>query len=377
MIMLRSALSCREIYADLGDLVDIAVGLLRQNGLSPTAEVQLPHKETVTKLRQLDFWLTSRQDHSYHDQINADNLVPTTNVPQRAAIHIGFLDNGRLRSMSDPAPRAAAPLHTASMWSCHQCRLIANGRERSHSSSYEHTAQEEKERHDLIIQEKKKDDQRLPEETNNSCQLSRFGQSSQHQSSTYRKSLRRRGKKRPPSFKSSETIAEHTRESPFGGMEMLQSTPSLSPAAEPYVIHSTGKGTFSVQTVSRSMPMWQQLENISSVHVDRNLYSVDDVVYILLQGEQDDSIARVRQIRDLSDGRKVICVLWYYSRPEVRRLKYSNPGSWPKGSRYMLSTQMQILMWDTINGKVERGMLDQFAEDKVIDVCDKPCRIYD
>jgi hypothetical protein len=66
-------------------------------------------------------------------------------------------------------------------------------------------------------------------------------------------------------------------------------------------------------------------EYIPSVHVDRNLYSVDDVVYILLQGEQDDSIARVRQIRDLSDGRKVIGVLWYYSRRDVRRLKCSNP----------------------------------------------------
>jgi hypothetical protein len=101
------------------------------------------------------------------------------------------------------------------------------------------------------------------------------------------------------------------------------------------------------------------------------------VVYILLQGEQDDSIARVRQIRDLSDGRKVICVLWYYSRHEVRRLKCSNPGSWPKGSRYMLSTQMQILMWDTINGKVETEVQDELAEGKVIDVCNKPCRIYD
>ena len=167
---------------------------------------------------------------------------------------------------------------------------------------------------------------------------------------------------------------EHMRGSPRVGIEMLQSTPSLSPAAEPYVIHSTGKGTFSVQTVSRGMPEWQQLKSISSVHVDRNLYSVDDVVYILLQGEQDESIARVRQIRDLSDGRKV---LWCYSRREVRHLKCNNPGSWPKGSRYMLDTRMQIFMWDTINGKAETEVQDELAEGKVIDVCNKPCRIYD
>jgi hypothetical protein len=255
--------------------------------------------------------------------------------------------------MSDPAPRTAALLHNASVWTCNQCRLPANGLERWRLSSYEHTAQEEKRRPSLIVQENEKDDQGLPEETNNSCQLPRLGQSS------------------------SEMIPEHMRESPRVGMEMLQSTPSLSLAAEPYVIRSTGKGTFSVRTIGRGMPKWQQLESIPSVHLDRNLYSVDDVVYILLQGEQDDSIARVRQIRDLSDGRKVICVLWYYSRHEVRRLKCSNPGSWPKGSRYMLSTQMQILMWDTINGKVETEVQDELAEGKVIDVCNKPCRIYD
>jgi hypothetical protein len=38
---------------------------------------------------------------------------------------------------------------------------------------------------------------------------------------------------------------------------------------------------------------------------------------------------------------------------------------------------MQILMWDTINGKVEAEVQDQLAEGKVIDVCDTPCRIYD
>jgi hypothetical protein len=377
LIILRSTLKCGQIYADPGDLVDTALGLPRQNGLSPTVGVQLAHKELITKLRRLDFWVISSQDRSYHNQTNADNLALTTNVPQGDAPYIGLIDNSRQRSMSDPAPRTAAPLHNASMWTYNQCRLPANGLERRHLSSYEHAAQEEKRRHNLIVQENEKDDQRLPEETNNSCQLPRLGQSSQHQSSTYGKTLRRRGNKRRPSAESSEMIPEHMRESPRVGMEMLQSTPSLSPAAEPYLIRSTGKGTFSVQTVSRGMPKWQQLESIPSVHVDRNLYSVDDVVYILLQGEQDDSIARVRQIRDLSDGRKVICVLWYYSRRKVRRLKCSNPGSWSERSRYMLSTQMQILMWDTINGKVETEVQDELAEGKVIDVCDKPCRIYD
>jgi len=91
-------------------------------------------------------------------------------------------------------------------------------------------------------------------------------------------------------------IPEHMRESSRVGIEMLQSTPSLSLAAEPYVIRSTGKGTFSVRTIGRGMPKWQQLESIPSVHLDRNLYSVDDVVYILLQGEQSNRHSRQAEI---------------------------------------------------------------------------------
>ena len=37
-------------------------------------------------------------------------------------------------------------------------------------------------------------------------------------------------------------------------------------------------------------------------------YPVEDVVHILLQGEQDDSVAHARQIRDLSDCRKLMGV---------------------------------------------------------------------
>jgi hypothetical protein len=81
--MLWSTLNCRQIYADLGDLAEIAVGLLRQNGSSPTTEVQLAHQELITKLRRLDFWIISSQDRSFHNQKNAQYLAPTTTIPRR------------------------------------------------------------------------------------------------------------------------------------------------------------------------------------------------------------------------------------------------------------------------------------------------------
>ena len=100
--MLRSTLRCGQIYADL---VDTAVELLRQNGLSPTTEVQFAHKELITKLRRLDFWVVPSQDRSYYSQTNADNLAPTTTVPQRDTTYIGVIDYGRQQSMSPPRDR--------------------------------------------------------------------------------------------------------------------------------------------------------------------------------------------------------------------------------------------------------------------------------
>jgi hypothetical protein len=93
-------------------------------------------------------------------------------------------------------------------------------------------------------------------------------------------------------------------------------------------------------------------------------YFVDDIVYILLQGEQDDSVAQLRQIRDLGDGRTVIFVSWYYSRDEVRRFHCDNMSSWPTGCSHMLSNQLQVLMWDTMNGKVKQKELDTMTASK-------------
>ena len=92
---------------------------------------------------------------------------------------------------------------------------------------------------------------------------------------------------------------------------------------------------------------------------------------------KDDSIAQIRQIRDLGDGRKVICVLWYYSRYEMRAFECANMSLWPEDCSYTLSTQLWVLMWDTVNGKVEQKELEGIVAGKVVDVCAKACRIID
>jgi hypothetical protein len=80
---------------------------------------------------------------------------------------------------------------------------------------------------------------------------------------------------------------------------------------------------------------------------------------------------------DLGDGRKLIYVSWYYSRDEMRTIHCANMSLWPDDCSYMLSTQLQVLMWDTINGKVAQKELEAVVAGKVVDVFAKPCRIMD
>jgi hypothetical protein len=48
-------------------------------------------------------------------------------------------------------------------------------------------------------------------------------------------------------------------------------------------------------------------------------------IYIYLGNSDDDGIALIREIRDLGDGRAVICVLWYAAFEEAGDLQMQKP----------------------------------------------------
>jgi hypothetical protein len=94
-----------------------------------------------------------------------------------------------------------------------------------------------------------------------------------------------------------------------------------------------------------------------------------------LQGGKVIQLRKYDKFVDLGDGRKLICVSWYYSRAEMWTIRCANMSLWPEDCSYMLSTQLQALMWDTMNGKVEQKELEAVMAGKVVDVFAKPCRI--
>ena len=155
-----------------------------------------------------------------------------------------------------------------------------------------------------------------------------------------------------------------------------RSSTSTGVAVTLYTIRSGGEKTYTVRRVCQSLPKWEDLQSLPCLSYTEQVYSIHDVVYILMEDGRDE-MAQIRQIRDLGNGRKVILVLWYYSREETKTLKGVNMSAWPGESLYMVSTRMQVLMCDTLNGKVEHGKVSMLADGKIVDVCSKSCRIYD
>ena len=143
-----------------------------------------------------------------------------------------------------------------------------------------------------------------------------------------------------------------------------------------YTIRNGGGKNYTVRRVRQSLPKWEDLQSLASLSYTEQIYSIHDAVYILIEDGRDE-MAQIRQIRDLGNGRKVILVLWYYSREETRTLKGINMSAWPGESLYMVSTRMQVLAWDTLNGKVGQAKVSLLADKKIVDVCSKSCRIYD
>jgi hypothetical protein len=53
-------------------------------------------------------------------------------------------------------------------------------------------------------------------------------------------------------------------------------------------------------------------------------YKAGDDVYILLADSYEDFCAKIREIRDLGDGRKIISMLWYFTIKEAKALRLHN-----------------------------------------------------
>lgn len=151
----------------------------------------------------------------------------------------------------------------------------------------------------------------------------------------------------------------------------------VKPALELFTVRRSKRVNYSIQRKTVNVPRWRELCSLPSTSHAGVDYAVGDFVYILLQGNKEDAIAKIRDIKDLNDGRRVICVSWCCSEDEAREWRCSNMTEWPTGYSHMLSTHLQVLMWDTANGRVgedERGCI---VDGKILDLGGRTAKIYD
>jgi hypothetical protein len=75
---------------------------------------------------------------------------------------------------------------------------------------------------------------------------------------------------------------------------------------------------------------------------------------------------------------KVTSVLWYFTIEDARSYGCKTQNKkWPNGKSYMLTTMLQVLMWDTINGVVDENVLMRLASGKILDVSTRGCKILE
>jgi hypothetical protein len=120
---------------------------------------------------------------------------------------------------------------------------------------------------------------------------------------------------------------------------------------------------------------WKDLPKLDDASYEGVKYQPGDNVYICTMepgGSPKSDPAQIMEIRQTGDerGRIDICVAWLYSKEDFGKKKGPNwANMWKKGASHVVSNSYQILPWDTLNGKAERG--DVRTDSKVrVDVWD-------
>jgi hypothetical protein len=149
--------------------------------------------------------------------------------------------------------------------------------------------------------------------------------------------------------------------------------------AEPecYRVVRNGHKNHYIVRRQNNVPQWNCLTSLPDMSYRGVKCKVGDVVCILLQDNAEDSYAKICEIRDLGDGRKVISILWYFTIKDARSCGCTTLNKWPKGKTHMLTNMLQVLMWDTINGMADMSVLNRLESRKILDVCRKSCTILE
>ncbi|KAI9759550.1 MAG: hypothetical protein M1840_003252 [Geoglossum simile] len=118
---------------------------------------------------------------------------------------------------------------------------------------------------------------------------------------------------------------------------------------------------------------WVDHQSLNSVGYCGENCQVGDAIRILTPSEKGDSIAKIKAIKSLGHGRYVFHIFWYYKKEEIER-RLGVIEDWPIGNTHMRSTHMDVVLWDTTNGRASAEQLDKLCRGKIFDLTSNSVR---
>lgn len=148
----------------------------------------------------------------------------------------------------------------------------------------------------------------------------------------------------------------------------------LDDAIEFFSIRKNCHKDHSIEPIEPYKTAWENLPSLNSVEYCGDVYRVGGVIKVVISGEKENSFAKIRDIKSLGDGRHVLHLFWYYEREEMRRFAGRRNIRWPTGNTHMRTTHMEVVMWDSANGKVSAEELNMLSPGKIFDLSCKSVR---
>jgi len=146
-----------------------------------------------------------------------------------------------------------------------------------------------------------------------------------------------------------------------------------------YAVKANEHGKLTIRSLHKWLPAWETLDRIDRIVASDEEYSVGVYAYVRLAGRDSRAPALILDGRSIEDGRQLCLLAWLYTRLEAKAVYERASSAWPIGQEFILSTHLQIVDCDTLDGVLEstllpnaRSVLDIRAGHSALRSCSSP-----
>lgn len=133
-----------------------------------------------------------------------------------------------------------------------------------------------------------------------------------------------------------------------------------------YAVKANEHGKLTIRSLHQWLPAWETLDRIDSIVASDEEYSVGVYAYVRLAGRDGRAPALILEGRGVEDGRQLCLLAWLYTRLEANAVYGQASSAWPIGQEFILSTHLQIVDCDTLDGVLESTLIPNAG--RVLDI---------